>query len=243
MKGTERIFWGLLLIGAAVFLVLNQMGLISAKLSVGMIAMGVICIAIFVSSVVRGSFGGVFTALGLAWLTFDKLLGIPQVSWQLVLLVVVLLTVGFHFLFPSKARSKMGGKKNWDDYEDVNKVGEKQKVEFSEESNFVMAANALGATAKYINSKDLQGAKLHNKFGEMKIYFDGAMIVTSPVTVTVSNNFGQMQLFIPKEWTVNQNVSVFAGEFRENNQPASAEGPVLNIEGTVNFGEVTVTYV
>lgn len=249
MKTAERIFWGLVLIGAAVFLILNQMGLITATISIGMVVMGVICAAIFVSGVVNRSFGGVFFSLGLAWLVFDKVLGLPEVSWQIVLLIVALLTVGFHFIFPNKTRKHRNHvlhkahDDKWSAYEKEDEVGEHQKVTDETSNGYVVSTNSFGATAKYINEQDFKGAELKNSFGEMKVYFDSAVIVTSPITVKVQNSFGELQLFMPKGWNVQSNITVFAGDFKENNKPASGDGPTVYVEGNVSFGEIDVTYI
>lgn len=250
MKTSQRIFWGLILIGLAVFLILNQMGLITATVGFGTILMGIICLAILVSSIANHSFGGIFFSLGLAWLNFAELCGLPKVSWVMVLSVVVLLTAGFHILFPSLTRhnSRKDHKKQkdekWTYYENPDQVGEYQQVNDEENDGFVGLSNVFGATAKYINVQDFKGADLKNSFGEMKVYFDRAVIVKSPITVHVDNSFGEMALFIPNDWKVKHDVTVFAGEFRENNKPnGNGDGPVVNIVGSVKFGEITVTYV
>lgn len=240
MKSSQRAFWGLLLIGTALFLILNQVGLISADIGVGTILMGVVCIAIFVSGVVEKSFGGIFISLGLAWLVFGPILGIPVASWPIVLAIVILLTVGFHVLFPM---SSTHHKKDWSAYENDGEIGEHQKVENIEDNGYISSSNSFGATAKYINYQDFRGASLKNSFGEMKVYFDNAQIQADTITINVSNSFGEMRLFIPRTWNVQPKVTVFAGDFRENNAPLQKEGPAVNIIGNVSFGDINITYV
>ena len=60
MKKTSRIFWGLGFITAAVFLVLSQMHLITAQISVWSALIGILCAALLVSSIADRSFGGIF---------------------------------------------------------------------------------------------------------------------------------------------------------------------------------------
>ena len=105
MKKTSRIFWGLGFITAAVFLVLSQMHLITAQISVWSALIGILCVALLVSSIADRSFGGIFFSLGLAWLTFAEVLGLPKVGFWNVVIIVVFLTIGFNFLFPHKHRS------------------------------------------------------------------------------------------------------------------------------------------
>lgn len=242
MKTSQRIFWGLILIGTAVFLVLNQMGLITATVGIGTIAMGIICLAIMVSSIANRSFGGFFFSIGLAWLMFWRVLRLPEVSWTVVLAVVILLTIGFNILFPNKSRKHHAHNK-WEAYGDEGQVGEHQQVCNEEKDGQVYLSNSFGATAKYIQTQDLRGADIKNSFGEMKVYFDGAVINNSPVIVHVENSFGELQLFVPNSWNVQHDVNVFAGEFQENNKTTGNGEPVVKIEGNVSFGEIQVTYV
>ena len=65
MKKTSRIFWGLGFITAAVFLVLSQMHLITAQISVWSALIGILCAALLVSSIADRSFGGIFFSLGI----------------------------------------------------------------------------------------------------------------------------------------------------------------------------------
>ena len=73
---------------------------------------------------------------------------------------------------------------------------------------FVECSNSFGETTKYVNMSDLKRGHFQNSFGEMKVYLDQAHMAGDSVTIEVSNSFGQLTLFIPKEWNVVQKVSV-----------------------------------
>ena len=201
MKKTSRIFWGLGFITAAVFLVLSQMHLITAQISVWSALIGILCVALLVSSIADRSFGGIFFSLGLAWLTFAEVLGLPKVGFWNVVIIVVFMTVGFNFLFPHKHRS----------HGDVN-------------------------------MSDLKRGHFQNSFGEMKVYLDQAHMAGDSVTIEVSNSFGQLTLFIPKEWNVVQKVSVFAASVDEK-RCGDSNGPICYLKGSVSFGEIEIVYV
>ncbi|MDO5154470.1 MAG: LiaF-related protein [Eubacteriales bacterium] len=250
MKTSSRIFWGLILIAVAAYLIVFQLGLISIELNVGTIIMAILCLAIFVGSLCDRSFGGVFFSLGLAWVSLGKLFGLPTISPWLALLIVVILTAGFHLLFPNAKVNKKTHNHNkhhnhekWDDYADEHKIGEHQKVSESEEDGFVFCTNTFGQIAKYINTNNFKGANLSNTFGELKVYFDNALIVDSPIEIQVSNSFGSMQLFVPKDWNVVHDIHVFAGDAREQNHNNASTTPVVNISGNVNFGEIQIIYI
>lgn len=240
MKRSERVFWGVALIGAAVFLLLNQLGLIEANIGVGTIVMGIICAAILIGGIANRSFGGIFFSLGLAWLVFDDVIGLPDISIWMIIVIVIFLTCGFNILFPKKPRQN----NKWQAYDNVNEKGKYQQVVDKDVNGNIFCTNRFGATAKYINAVDFKGGELHNSFGEMKVYFDGAVIVNPPVQITVNNSFGQITLFVPKTWCVKTNIGVFAADIKEENRGAvSLDGPVVNITGNTSFGEVLIVYV
>lgn len=104
--------WGLLFIFAAILIVLMQFHIIDLHLSIWKICVGMVCTCLFVNSIVKGSFGGSFLALGIGWLTFGAYFSIPVVSvWQM-LVIVVLLSIGFHLIFPDASKQK-----KWNDWE------------------------------------------------------------------------------------------------------------------------------
>lgn len=239
MKKASRIFWGLGLITAAVFLVLSQMHLITAEISVWSALIGILCVALLISSIADRSFGGIFFSLGLAWLTFAEMLGLPRASFWSVAGIVILLTSGFNMLFPHKSR-KCGNRDRREYGEhDYSKY---QKTSEGEEDGFVTCANSFGALAKYVDTADFRGGRFQNSFGELKVYLDQAGTTQETVTVEVSNSFGQTTLYVPREWKVMQDISVFAGSVEEG--PCNGESRVTcYLKGSVSFGEIEIVYV
>lgn len=131
----------------------------------------------------------------------------------------------------------------WEEYENGDKVGEHQRVVEETTENSVYCSNTFGATTKYINSNNLQRATLDCSFGEIKAYFDNAVVQNPSVEICVHVSFGSVELYIPREWTVVQNANVFAGSVNEKNRNCSDGRPVVELVGEVNFGAVTIIYV
>lgn len=241
MRDTGRVVWGVGFIAAAAFIVLSQLGLISKEFNIWTIAVAFLCVALFVSGVAKRSFGAIFFSIGMAWMSFGQLIGLPKVELWTMILIVVFLSIGFGMIFPKKHRANREDK--WEAYENENEVGEYQKVKEYEQNGYVDCANTFGSLAKYINSPDFRGGRFSNAFGELKIYLDQAKICNGPVNVEVANSFGSVELYIPREWTVVQDVSVFAGNCVEKNRSLGVDGPIVNVTGNVSFGEVSIIYV
>ena len=131
----------------------------------------------------------------------------------------------------------------WDDYDDPDKVGKHQTV-FNEDTNETFYGyNQFGASAKYINTGNFKKAFLESSFGELKVYFDSAKIISDSAEICVKQSFGSTQLFIPKEWQVIQKASVFAGAIEERNINKSTGSPIVYLTGEVKFGSIIITYV
>lgn len=237
MKTSSRIFWGLILIASALYLVLSQLGLLNISLSIGTVVMGVLCLAILVSSLANRSFGGFFFSLGLAWICFGELLHLPSVSCWIVLVIVILFTIGFNILFPKKKQPRKENLKNDNNMKQYHTVVEEV------DDNHMIYENSFGALAKYINTQDFKGAEAKNSFGELKLFFDNANIVSGPVEIRVNNSFGSTQLFFPSDWNVVHSVNVFAGEVKEINRANAGNGPTVKLVGSSNFGEIRITYI
>ena len=74
------------------------------------------------------------------------------------------------------------------------------------------------------------------------MYLDQAGTTQETVTVEVSNSFGQTTLYVPREWKVMQDISVFAGSVEEG--PCNGESRVTcYLKGSVSFGEIEIVYV
>lgn len=242
-KNKNSMFWGLMLIAIACYLILCQLHIVPLVMSVSKIVLGAFFVGTLVNSISNKSFGGFFFSLAFLWIIFDSLFRFPHISTAVILLIALLFTIGFSILFPKHNSFNEKKHVEWDDYDNPDKVGKHQTV-FNEDTNeYFYSRNNFGASAKYINTSDFKKANLECSFGELKVYFDSAQISGDSAEICVKQSFGCTQLFIPKEWTVIQNASVFAAAIEERNNNKSTGSPVVYLTGEVSFGSIIITYV
>ena len=242
MNNRREVFWGVMFIAIATFILLNQLGLVEIVIGTGNIVLAIVFLATLIKSITMLSFPGIFISLAFLWLIFDEYIHVPHISEIIVIFVAILFALGFSMIFPNaKRRFDCNGK--WGDYEDVNKEGHYQKAVHEENESRAFCSNRFGASAKYINSRKLRSARIENSFGEFKIYFDNAMMEGNSVEVSVSVSFGALELYIPKEWAAYNKVNAFAATVKESNHgnPDGIHSVIL--VGSVNFGEISVIYV
>ena len=97
---------------------------------------------------------------------------------------------------------------------EVNENGEQ-----TEASGNVSCYNKFGATTKYVTSSNFVSATY------------------------VKASFGSVQLYLPREWRVENNINVTMGEVSEKNQSKSTGTPVVRLNGDVSLGDLEITYI
>ena len=238
----RNVYWGVFLIAIAAVLLFSQTGLIDADFNIWNLLFGGIFVGMIFDGVKNKNFPEIFFGMAFLWIVFGRMIGFPYVSPWNLLVIAGLFSAGFSFLFPTKKKSDKNI--SWDD-EIVDETSERnynEHVEASQDS-YVTNKNSFGAASKFVTTKNLKGAKIENVFGETKVYFDNAMILEDPVTLVVENSFGCVVLYVPREWNVVHNVSVFAASVTEKNQSVTQGRPVVNLTGNVAFGAIEIIYV
>jgi len=251
MKNNKKVFWGVLLIALAVFIILNQLGIINIVVGTMHMVLGIIFFVLFVKSLSVLNFPGIFITLAVLWMLFDEYIIDYDVSELLVAVAAILLAVGFSLLFPKAGKKSMENffgfhcikDDEWADYEDKNKTGKYQKVKNEERDGYVYCSNKMGGAAKYINCQNLKYASINNSFGELQVYFDNAIIDGESAEINVDASFGELQLYLPAEWVVINQIDSFAASVNEHSRNKIAGEKRVILTGSVSFGEVKIIYV
>ena len=101
-RNRNSVFWGLMLIAVACYLILCQLHIVTLAVSITKLILGVIFVGTAINSIIERSFAGFFFSLAFLWIIFDNILGLPHISTKIVIIVALLLTIGFSMLFPKK---------------------------------------------------------------------------------------------------------------------------------------------
>ncbi|MBR3573816.1 MAG: hypothetical protein IKN97_01405 [Lachnospiraceae bacterium] len=236
-KRGRNIAFALMLIVLAACLVLWKLDMFNLPLVfAGVSTWGLIIAAfmvwIIIHSIVDLSFGGVFLPLAVICIIFDKPLGIETLTPWTVLVVAVMLTIAFNMIFPKRH-------KNHDGFN----IGARFTDSGSEESNeYVMHSMRFGSATKYVRSANLKQADLTSQFGELAVFFDGAQVPGGKVVINCNASFGEMDLYIPAGWRIDNKVRVSLGDCtdRGTNVIPAEDAVLCVIEGSVSFGELVI---
>lgn len=230
----DNIFWGLFLIASAVLILVAKLGAFP-DMSVMKIFWTLVFIVALVDSVVKLAFPGIFFSLAFLGIIYDVELGITAITPWTILLVALLLSIGMSLIYTPKKKKKTVNHRQ---------VDSKDFVVFDEEdgNQFDFSSSFVGSI-KYVNSDNFESANIDAKFAGMKVYFDNAIIQNGHATVNLNVSFAGVELYVPKNWRIDNQMSASFGGVEEKNRPDSMDGPILTLRGNVSLGGVTILYV
>lgn len=229
----ERIFWGLFLIFGAVFLLVSNMGLIEG-VGFWTVIGTIFFVAMLIKSIFSVEFTGIFFSIAFLGIIYDEQLHIEQITPWPILGAALLLSIGFGMIFHKHSHKCWKNESYHTEYEQVVDEVDGNTIKF--DVNF-------GSVIKYVNSDDFQKASLDCSFASMKVYFDNAMMQHEQAEIYVDVSFGGVELFVPKTWTVvNQIHSSFGGVDEKNHGTPDGVHTVY-LTGENSFAGVTIIYV
>ncbi|MBO4807583.1 MAG: hypothetical protein J5537_00970 [Lachnospiraceae bacterium] len=256
-KRTKNVISAILLIALAVCLILWKLNVFNLPVTfagVGTwgIIVSIIMLVVIFHSIIDLSFGGIFIPLAVLAIIFDKPLGITAITPWIVIIAAVLLTIAFDKLFPNHRSHYVhfdnGHRRGRND--DI--VGGEHNSSFTEsesneddENGYIYHSMRFGGTTKYVRTKNLAVAELSCQFGEMSVFFDGAEVPSGKVNIICHSSFGEMQLFIPKEWHVINKLSVTLGDCEDRSYVSNDDPNAVQcvIDGSVTFGDLKITMI
>ena len=225
-KSYRTIFWGLVLILAAVLLILDGAGLpLGGGLRPWRIILGVLLLAWLVWEIIRLKFTEIFFPIAFLFIVFQSPLaqavghGSDEfLSPWVVILAAVLLTIGFQFLF------------------------KKKDVRISVEPDEDKTEKRIGEETIYFDASDLSNVEIRDHIGTVNVCISNLEAYTGGGKITVRENLGEVKLHIPNEWDLAVSAKSNLGKVTVPDHTAPG-GKTLSVEITKNLGEISVIFV
>lgn len=221
----DKIFWGVILIAAAVLLLLDAfevtLPLADAlgDVSIFSIVFGVLILCFVVSKLIRGEFHEIFIPLAILFVIFEKNIAFmlhredPNlINNGILFLVAVLLTIGVSLL--------------------------------TKGSGGIFRTNIKrgGRSTVYVDCTGFVTEQVENNMGSCNIHFTNAEGYTGGGVLNVENNMGSMVIHVPSSWRVVANVENNMGSTSIPNTE-NADGPTVTVTGENNMGSLRIEYV
>lgn len=223
----KKLFWGLFFIIAAAFVIINQLGY-ATDINLFTLLFTIFLIPIFIKSLVRINFFGIFFSGAFLAILYSSVLNIEAITPFPILISALLLSIGFSIIF--KKNNKFGRKENFD-----------KIINEADDSNVDFKVN-YGASIKYVNTDNLKRANLNCSFGAMKVYFDNAKVEEEAI-INLDFSFSGVELYIPKTWKITNKVDVSMGSIEEKNRNNEVTTASVTLVGRVSLSGVEIIYV
>lgn len=223
----SKLFWGVILILAAVILVLDAVGAELGFLNGIPVFRSIIVLlllSVAVEQLLKREFGGFFFALAFAFIIYEKQIATwlsledtNIISDWTVLLVALLLSIGFSLLFKKRTFTFT-----------YNGNKEKHKV--------------AGSYVTNIDCSVFDEMTVNNELGSCEVHFSNVDGYTGNGVLHVNNELGAMKIYVPADWTVTNRIENELGSVKISGSFNSG-GKTLIIDGTNELGSVEIVCV
>lgn len=241
-----NIFWGVLFIFAAVFMIASRMGFFGG-ISFFTVFFTIVFAAIFVKSLYHVEFFGILFSLAILATLYDKQLGIENLTPWPLLGAALFGSIGLSMIFGS--HKHYGAHVYHNTSNDNDPLQRETDKEFDTiidepDSSVVNCDVNFGSAVKYVNSDCFERAKVSCKFGAAKVYFDHVVLKDNQAEIDLEVSFGGVELFLPNTWKVENCLNAsFGGVEEKGKTVVAADAPVIRLYGNVSFAGLTIRYI
>ncbi len=249
----NNVFWGVFFVLAAALVALFQF-VSFAQFSIWTLIATILLAALTVQGIAWRSFFPVLIPLALLYAIYAAPLGLPAIGIWRLLLIAVLAATGLEMIFHKHLRHDH----HWIPRDENAPDGSytRHRHQRDNASNWFRSDGqddethsslhvSFGQVSKYLRSESLEEGAFSISFGQMDIYFDQAQLSPQGAVVTAECNMGQLNLFIPKTWRVQDNLATVMGHIERGTRSFTPDesAPLLSITGGVRMGEIRIVYV
>lgn len=228
-----RIFWGILFVLIGIFMIISKLVYFPNVNALSMMLTGFLVVVI-VKSLLRLNFAGVLFPIALICIIYDKQLGITNITPWTVLIAALLGSIGFTMIFHKRIK--------WIDTQFNCEEYKFEKIDV-EDGSHIGFKTSFGSSIKYINTDDFEQADLNCSFGAMKVYFDNAVMSNNNAVVRINASFSGIELYIPKNWNVEDETNVVLGSIDEKNRNNQTTTNTLTLVGDIKLSGVEIIYI
>ena len=234
MKNIDKWFWGLFFILGGAAVIINQLGYLGG-VNLYTMVVTIFLVAIFIKSVFTLAWWGMLFPVAITCILYSEQLGIEKLTPWPVLIAALLGSIGLSIIFHKKSSITCFGSSSGEHFDTI--INEK------DENNFTFNVS-FGSSIKYVNSEALERADISCNFGAAKVYFDNAKLSKKGAIININTSFAGVELYIPKEWNVINDMRTSLGGVEEKNRRTSEkEGPVVTLTGGISLSGIEIYYI
>lgn len=115
--------------------------------------------------------------------------------------------------------------------------------EYWVEDGKLVASNTFGEENQIVVTDELKNGNITNRFGEYTLDLSGVESVSDNCTIEASCSFGELTFKVPKHYRMVHKVSSAFADLDVEGSPKENVRGVIYLNGSVNFGEITIKYI
>jgi predicted membrane protein len=234
----SKLIWGILLLLAATFVLLNQFGYFTG-IGIVNIIIAALAVAFFVHCIVRLHFSLLPIPLAILYIFLQKPLELPYIQTWALVISAILMVIGLAVLFPRK------WKKNHVQHNYSEDKSSQKSTENGKNDNNPSISVNFGVLSRHLYADCLEIAHLRSNFGELEVFFDNVELSPKGAEAIINSNCGAIKLYIPKHWRIidRLNCTLGAVELDARFANPADDAPQITLIGSVSLGEITVRYI
>lgn len=237
----ERISWGLFFIVAACILIASGLGF-APEIGFWTILLTILAVGALVGGICNRSWFAILVPIAFLCILYDDLLGITDITPWPVLGAAFLGSIGLEIIFRGNHNHQHVCNNGLHRHHHTCNNGETVFDETTDNvsGSIIDMRTTFGSSTKYINADAFEAANIQCSFGEIKVYFDNAIMKNGVADINLDVSFAGTELYIPKTWRIENNARASFGAIEFKNGTGATDGPVIRINGYASFGAVEI---
>ncbi len=197
----------------------------------------ILLVAVIVQLIMSRAAWGMFVPLALLYMIFQAPLKLPFLQPWILVVAGILLTIGFGILFHKRPR-------HTGSYSHGGCRPEGTACEDTSDENRPSINVSFSGTTRYLRAGALEYANLSCSFGSLEVYFDQVQISPNGAEIFVDCKFGNIELYVPKNWQVSNGTHAGMGSLSFTGTPYhEASSPHVTVSGNISMAGVEVHYI
>lgn len=228
----RNLFWGILLILAAIFMITNQLGLFIA-INPFRLIFTVFLVVIIIKNIPKLHFTNILLPLALLLILYKNNIGLSNLSSWAIFMAGCLASAGLSMIV--KPRRHSHDHNTYDDeyYETAEDIND----------NIISGSVSFGSDTKYLYSDHLERADFTCSFGSLKVFFDHAQLSPGGAEVFIDASFASVELYIPRTWQVVDRISTSLASVNGRGGSEDPTAPILTLTGNITLSSVQIKYI
>lgn len=245
----SRIFWGVGLIVAAVFLVVDQLNLLPFTVGFWSIFWTIVFGASLIDSLFNKNLYGSIFSIAFLLIIYAEPLHIEALAPWTILLVALLVSGGLSLIFKNNVKPTVvvNGKKvdvNWSDLKNPHHFKADHVLSdtsFGVDSDNVVISEKMADASRYVHSQNLKTITINSSMGDVDVYLDDAKAAGDEVIVNINTSIGDVDIYVPQDWQIENNLQSGFGDV--DIDYTDGTGTKLILQGKNSMGDLEIHHV